>query len=133
MQHAEQGRIALFAFLDARVASLNAKVRVWVGRDGWTGNEWMSVRSVGGWVRASERASREGRSDTRRITHVAAMMAVRWVSERSHVLQLVVAWVHGGVSGMMSALHMCVCVCVCAWIAEAGWLDCVDVGSIERS
>ena len=35
------------------------------------------------------------------------------MSESSHVLQLVVAWVHGGVSGMMSALHMCVCVCVC--------------------
>ena len=104
-----------------------------MGREGRTGNEWMSVRSVGGWVRASERARREGRSDTRRITHVAARMAVGWVSERSHVLQLVVAWVHGGVSGMMSALHMCVCVCVCAWIAEPGWLHCVDGGSTERS
>ena len=95
----------------------------------------MDERAIGRWMGTCERASREGRSDTRRITHVAAMMAVCWVSESSHVLQLVVAWVHGGVSGMMSALHMCVwvCVCVCAWIAEAGWLDCVDVGSTERS
>ena len=73
----------------------------------------MDERAIGWWMGTCERASREGRSDTRRITHVAAMMAVCWVSERSHVLQLVVAWVHGGVSGMMSALHMCVCVCVC--------------------
>ena len=79
----------------------------------------MDERAIGWWMGTCERASREGRSDTRRITHVAAMMAVRWVSERSHVLQLVVAWVHGGVSGMMSALHMCVWVCVCVHGSQA--------------
>ena len=80
----------------------------------------MDERAIGWWMGTCERASREGRSDTRRITHVAAVMAVRWVSESSHVLQLVVAWVQGGVSGMMSALHMCVCVCVHGSQAQDG-------------
>ena len=74
----------------------------------------MDERAIGWWMGTCERASREGRSDTRRITHVAAMMAVRWVSERSHVLQLVVAWVHGGSVGYDEcAPYVCVCVCVC--------------------
>ena len=56
----------------------------------------MDERAIGWWMGTCERARREGGSDTGRITHVAAMMAVCWVSEGSHVLQLVVACVQGG-------------------------------------
>ena len=54
-------------------------------------------------------------------------MAVRSVSESSHVLQLVGACVQGLVLGMTNALHVCVCarayVCVCACVCVCGSQD----------